>query len=86
MLELSLKGNRAYRIWIAGLIAIVGAGAVFYADQLKYLFVSLHGQNILVPLMWTAVCCMVMAIILLIMTVLFKIVIHIKKYDPLAIV
>ncbi|MDA3790499.1 MAG: polysulfide reductase NrfD [Desulfobacula sp.] len=36
MLELALKGNRAYWIWIAGLVAVIGAGAVFYADQLKY--------------------------------------------------
>jgi Ni/Fe-hydrogenase subunit HybB-like protein len=36
MLELALKGNRTYWIWIAGLVAIIGTGAVFYADQLKY--------------------------------------------------
>ena len=36
MLELALKGSRTYWIWIAGLLAILGLGAVFYADQLKY--------------------------------------------------
>ena len=36
MLELALKGNRTYWIWIAGLLAVMGAGAFYYADQLKY--------------------------------------------------
>jgi len=34
MLELALKGSRSYWIWIAALLTILGAGAVFYADQL----------------------------------------------------
>ena len=36
MLELALKGNRTYWIWIAGLLAVMGTGAFYYADQLKY--------------------------------------------------
>ncbi|SDU04878.1 sulfate reduction electron transfer complex DsrMKJOP subunit DsrP [Desulfobacula phenolica] len=36
MLELALKGNRTYWIWMAGLLAVMGAGAFYYADQLKY--------------------------------------------------
>ena len=36
MLELALKGNRTYWIWIAGLLAVMGAGAFYYADQFKY--------------------------------------------------
>jgi len=36
MLELALKGNRTYWIWIAGLLAVMGAGAFYYGDQLKY--------------------------------------------------
>ena len=36
MIELALKGSRTYWIWIASLLAILAAGAVFYADQLKY--------------------------------------------------
>jgi len=36
MIELALKGNRTYWIWIAGLLAVIGVGAVYYADQLKY--------------------------------------------------
>ncbi|WDP84643.1 MAG: polysulfide reductase NrfD [Desulfobacter sp.] len=36
MLELALKGNRTYWIWIAGLLTMIGIGAFFYADQLKY--------------------------------------------------
>ncbi len=36
MLELALRGSRSYWIWIAGLLAVLGVGAFFYADQLKY--------------------------------------------------
>ncbi|OGR24056.1 MAG: menaquinol oxidoreductase [Desulfobacterales bacterium RIFOXYA12_FULL_46_15] len=36
MIELALKGSRTYWIWIASLLAVLAAGAVFYADQLKY--------------------------------------------------
>lgn len=36
MIELALKGNRTYWVWIAGLLAVMGAGAFYYADQLKY--------------------------------------------------
>lgn len=36
MLELALKGSKTYWIWITGLLALVGLGALFYADQLKY--------------------------------------------------
>ncbi len=36
MLELALKGNRTYWIWIAGLIAVMGAGGFYYWEQLKY--------------------------------------------------
>ncbi len=36
MLELALKGNRTYWIWIGGLLAVILAGALFYADQLSY--------------------------------------------------
>ncbi len=35
-MELALKGNRTYWVWIAGLLAVMGAGAFYYADQLKY--------------------------------------------------
>lgn len=34
MLELALKGNKTYWMWIAGLIVVIAAGAFFYADQL----------------------------------------------------
>lgn len=36
MLELALKGNRTYWIWIAGLLAVMAAGGYYYAEQLKY--------------------------------------------------
>ncbi|MBU1342229.1 MAG: polysulfide reductase NrfD [Proteobacteria bacterium] len=36
MLELALKGNKTYWLWITGLLAVLGAGAFFYADQLRY--------------------------------------------------
>ncbi|MCK5311156.1 MAG: polysulfide reductase NrfD [Desulfobacteraceae bacterium] len=36
MLELALRGSRTYWVWIAGLLAVLGVGAFFYADQLKY--------------------------------------------------
>ena len=36
MLELALKGNRTYWVWIAGLLAVMAAGGYYYADQLIY--------------------------------------------------
>lgn len=36
MLEIALKGNRTYWIWIAGLFAVIAAGGYFYAQQLEY--------------------------------------------------
>jgi Ni/Fe-hydrogenase subunit HybB-like protein len=36
MIELALKGSRTYWVWIAGLLAVMGTGAFYYADQLKY--------------------------------------------------
>lgn len=36
MLELALKGNRTYWIWIAGLLAVMGTGGFYYWEQLKY--------------------------------------------------
>ena len=36
MLELALKGNRTYWLWIAGLLAVLAAGGYFYAEQLRY--------------------------------------------------
>jgi len=44
MIELALKGNRTYWIWIAGLLAVIGVGAVYYADQLKYVLM-VTGQS-----------------------------------------
>lgn len=36
MIDIALKGNRAYWIWIAGLLLAIGAGLFFYVLQLKY--------------------------------------------------
>ncbi len=36
MIELALKGNRTYWMWIAGLLVVIGTGAFYYVDQLKY--------------------------------------------------
>ncbi len=36
MLELALKGNKQYWIWIAGLFGIIALGAYFYSEQLMY--------------------------------------------------
>ncbi|MCP3932060.1 MAG: polysulfide reductase NrfD [Bacteroidetes bacterium] len=36
MIELALKGNRTYWMWIVGLLVVIGAGAFYYVDQLKY--------------------------------------------------
>ena len=36
MLELALKGNRAYWIWIGFLLIIIGTGAAFYFIQFKF--------------------------------------------------
>lgn len=44
MIELALKGNRTYWIWITGLIAVIGAGALYYADQLS-LGLMVTGQS-----------------------------------------
>ena len=47
MLELALKGSKTYWIWIAGLLTVLGAGAFFYADQLKYgLMVTGQGRDV----------------------------------------
>ena len=34
MLELALNGSKRYWIWMGCLLAVMGVGAVFYADQL----------------------------------------------------
>ncbi len=36
MLELALKGNRSYWIWMTGLLAVMGIGGFFYLDQLEH--------------------------------------------------
>ncbi len=36
MLEIALKGNRTYWIWITVLIAVIAVGSYFYAEQLIY--------------------------------------------------
>ncbi len=36
MIELALKGNRTYWMWIAGLLVVIVTGAFYYVDQLKY--------------------------------------------------
>jgi len=32
MLELALKGNRNYWIWMGGLVAVMAVGGLFYLD------------------------------------------------------
>jgi len=44
MLEIALKGKRAYWIWIAGLLLTIGAGVLFYTVQLKH-GLMLTGQS-----------------------------------------
>lgn len=36
MLELALKGNRSYWIWMTGLLVVMGIGGFFYLDQLEH--------------------------------------------------
>ncbi|WDP90840.1 MAG: polysulfide reductase NrfD [Desulfobacter sp.] len=36
MLELALKGNRAYWMWMGGLVLVMAAGFVFYLDQWEH--------------------------------------------------
>jgi Ni/Fe-hydrogenase subunit HybB-like protein len=42
------------------------SGIPSHMDHIKYLFVGLHGHNALVPWMWTAIACMVLAVVLLV--------------------
>ncbi|WP_022663968.1 sulfate reduction electron transfer complex DsrMKJOP subunit DsrP [Desulfospira joergensenii] len=57
---------------ICEVFVVFYSGIPSHMDHIKYLYVGLHGHHALVPWMWTSVCCMGLAAILLVIPFMRK--------------